>query len=83
MMAANRPRQMAAIETNSLLRFGLALLATGALAFVSLLAYNHGLEDTLPLVLYFICWLTVPLGLLLCVAGIAYSLYRSRESTHH
>ncbi|MEI9975674.1 MAG: hypothetical protein WDO73_28595 [Ignavibacteriota bacterium] len=70
---------MAATKSNPLLRFGLAIGATGALALILLLAYNHGLEDTLPFVLYLICWTTIPLALLLCLAGIGYNLFRSRS----
>jgi len=50
------------IARNRVFRFGLSLIGVGALAIFSILIYGHGLEDTLPFVLYFIAWITIPAG---------------------
>lgn len=67
------------LKRNRLLRIGLWFGGIGVLALLLLLVYNHGLEDTLPLVLYLICWLTIPVGLLLCAIGVGYNLFRVRS----
>jgi hypothetical protein len=66
-----------------ILRFGLALMVIGVLAVVSLLIYNHGLEDALPFVLYFVAWSTIPLGLLLCLVAVCLNLMRGRPGSSH
>jgi hypothetical protein len=58
---------------NLALRSGLTLSIIGLLSVAMLLIYNHGLEDTLPFILYLIAFTTIPLGLILCIAGVAVS----------
>jgi hypothetical protein len=67
------------IARNRLFRFGLSRISVGALAIFSMLIYDHGLEDTLPFVLYFIAWITVPAGLLFCLTGVLLVLVRGRQ----
>ena len=68
------------IARNRVFRFGLSLIGVGALAIFSILIYGHGLEDTLPFVLYFIAWITIPAGLLVCLSGIVLVLVRGRQA---
>jgi hypothetical protein len=62
------------------LRSGLALIAIGVLAVVSLLIHNRGLEDTVPFVLYLVAWSTIPLGLLLCLVAVCLNLIKGRPN---
>jgi hypothetical protein len=62
-----------------LLRFGLTLIAIGAVALVALVIYNHGLEDTLPFFLYLIAWVAVPIGSLCCLVAMGLRLLRRRS----
>jgi hypothetical protein len=64
---------------NLVLRFGLAITAVGLLSTVLLLIYNHGLEDTLPFTLYLIAFVALPVGLVLCLAGVIVNLVRARS----
>jgi uncharacterized membrane protein len=72
-----KPRRF---EHNPVLRVGYALSAFGVLALSSLFLYNHGLEDTLAFILYMITAVAIPLGLMLCIIGIAFNrLWRTRH----
>ncbi len=64
---------------NLVLRSGLSTVAIGVLALVSLLIYNHGLEDTFPFVLYLIAWVAIPIGVAFCLAGVVVNLVRGRS----
>jgi hypothetical protein len=67
------PKRIGAEEMtmrNRVFRFGLSLLGVGVMAICSILIYGHGLEDTLPFILYFAAWITIPAGLLFCLTGI-------------
>jgi hypothetical protein len=63
---------------NFALKSGLTVFAVGVLSVALLLIYNHGLEDTLPLVLYLIAFAAIPLGVVLCLIGLVVNLLRSR-----
>jgi hypothetical protein len=65
---------------NPLLRLGLTLIAVGVAALTGLLVFNHGLEDTLPFVLYITVWLAVPVGSLCCLIALCLNLVRARKS---
>jgi hypothetical protein len=65
---------------NLALRFGITLFVIGALALLLLLVYNHGLEDTFPLILYTIAYVAISVGLLLCLVGVAINLVRHRSA---
>lgn len=74
------PNPLSKPITQSLVfRFVLVLITIGILALVCLLAYNHGLEDTLPFVLYFIAWTTIPAGTVCCLVAVSLSLRRGRS----
>lgn len=64
---------------NLVLRFGLMIFAMGALALLLLLIYNHGLEDALALALYTIAYVSIPVGLLLCLLGVVINFVRRRS----
>jgi hypothetical protein len=67
------------IVRNRVFRIGLSLVSLGALAIVLILTYNHSLEDSLPFVLYFIAWITIPAGFLICLTGIVLVLVRGSQ----
>jgi ABC-type sulfate transport system permease subunit len=64
-----------------ILRTGLALIAIGVLAVVSLLIYNRGLEDTVPFILYLAAWSAIPLGVLLCLVAVCLNLIKGRGNS--
>jgi hypothetical protein len=64
---------------NLVLKSGLSLIGVGLLSIVVLLLYNHGLEDTLPLALYLIAYIAIPVGLLFWLVGVVVNLLRARS----
>jgi hypothetical protein len=54
----------------------------GLLALASLFIYNHGLEETLPFILYTIAAVTIPLGLMLCILGVIFNRVRRSAQNH-
>ena len=64
-----------------LLRSGLALIAIGAFAIVSLLIYKRGLEDKVPFILYLVAWSAIPLGVLLCLVAVCLNLIKGRPNS--
>jgi hypothetical protein len=64
---------------NLVLKSGLSLIGIGLLSIVVLLLYNHGLEDMLPLALYLIAYIAIPVGVLFCLVGVVVNLLRARS----
>jgi hypothetical protein len=65
---------------NPVLAIGSAVTAIGVLALAFLFICNHGLEDTLPFILYMIGGVAIPLGLMLCIIGVAFNwVWRARH----
>lgn len=61
---------------NPLLRLGLVCLGLALSAFVWLLVYNHGLEDSFPFWLYISIWITLPVGAALCLVSLVVKMLR-------